>query len=82
MGNQNTKTELSKFLKVVFQKLWQWEQEVERSKKAKTHYIATIGWKGMAAILQYSATVKIARLGAELLGRSMENRKARLAHLG
>ena len=70
-----TKSELPEVLSEIHQKLSVWELEVERSKKPSSRYIATIGWKGMAAMLQYYAAVRIARLGADLLERSLVNRR-------
>ncbi len=67
--------DLSEILDEIHRSLSDWELEVERSKKPREHYIATIGLKGTAAILQYNATVRIARLGADLLKRCLENRR-------
>ena len=67
--------ELSEILGIASQRLREWEEEVEASKQTVPQYVATVGWKGMAALTQYKATLKIARLGAELLMRTMEDRK-------
>ena len=71
--------ELNEMVKAVHRRLLEWEQEIECSKKPDLRqYRKTIGYRGEAAILQYNASMKIARLGAELLGRSIEDRKESL----
>ena len=62
-------------LQEVHERLLAWETGVDRSKKPPSHYIATIGWKGMAALLQYNVALRTARLGAHLLGRSLDDRQ-------
>ena len=52
-----------------------WEDAVDRAKKPRSRYIATIGWKGMAALLQYNISLRTARLGAFLLESSVDNRR-------
>ena len=52
-----------------------WEEAVDRAKKPRSRYIATIGWKGMAALLQYNISLRTARLGATLLESSLDNRQ-------
>ena len=52
-----------------------WEEAVDRAKKPRSRYIATIGWKGMAALLQYNISLRTARLGATLLESSLDNRR-------
>ena len=69
---------MSETVRAVHRKLLEWEQDVEHSKKPISQYVATIGCKGKAAILQYNAALKIVRLGADLLEKSMENRKESL----
>ena len=51
-----------------------WEEAVDRAKKPRSRYIATIGSKGMAALLQYNISLRTARLGATLLESSLDNR--------
>ena len=43
-----------KELQEIHRKLSTWEKAVDRSKKPRSRYTATIGWKGMAALLQYN----------------------------
>lgn len=62
-------------LQEVHERLLAWETGVDRSKKPPSHYIAAIGWKGMAALLQYNVALRTARLGAYLLGRSLDDRQ-------
>lgn len=52
-----------------------WEEAVDRAKKPLSQYITTIGWKGMAALLQYNISLRTARLGATLLDGSLNNRR-------
>lgn len=79
MNNKSRTPELREVAREVHRKLLEWEQEIECSKKPDLRqYRKTIGYRGEAAILQYNASVKIALLGAELLERSIENRKESL----
>ena len=71
MKNKSRTPELSETVRVVHRKLLEWKQEIEHSEKPLLLDEVTISWKGKAAILQYNATVKIARLGANLLEKSM-----------
>ena len=64
-----------KELQEIHRKLSTWEKAVDRSKKPRSRYTATIGWKGMAALLQYNIALRTARLGACLLERSLDNRQ-------
>lgn len=76
MKNKSGTPELSEIVRAVHRKLLDWEQEIEQLKKSVCPHpsIEVIKNKKKAALLQYNATLKIARLGAELLERSMENR--------
>ena len=74
MKNKSTTSELSEIAGAVHRKLLEWEQEIEQLKKSVYQSIEGIKNKKMAALLQYNATLKITRLGAELLERSIENR--------
>ena len=74
MKNKSRTSKLSETVRAVHKKLLEWEQEIEHLKKSVYQPTASIENKKMAILLQYNATVKIARLGAELLERSMENR--------
>ena len=74
MKNKSRTSELSEIVRAVHTKLLEWEQEIEQLKKSVYPSTEGIKNKKMAALLQYNATLKIARLGAELLERSMENR--------
>ena len=62
-------------LQEVHERLLAWKSGVDRSKKSPSHYIAAIGWKGTAALLQYNVALRTARLGAYLLGRSLDDRQ-------
>ncbi len=74
MKNKSGTPELSEVVRTVHRKLLEWEQEIEQLKESVYPSTKGIKNKKMAALLQYNATVKIARLGAELLERSLENR--------
>ena len=74
----NGTPELSEMTKAVHGKLLEWEQEVENSKKPVHSLITIIGYKKTIALLQYNAALKIARLGTELLERSIKNRSESL----
>ena len=65
---------MSETVRAVHRKLLEWEQEIEQLKKSVYPSTEGVKNKKMAALLQYNATLKIARLGAELLERSIENR--------
>ena len=64
-----------KVLREIHRILSTWEKAVDRSKTPRSRYIATIGWRGMAALLQYNISLRTARLGACLLERSLDNRQ-------
>ena len=66
---------LDETLQQVRGRLTTWEVEVDRAKKSPSRYTATIGWKGMAALLQYNVSLRTARLGASLLESSLDNRR-------
>ena len=74
MRNERKTSELKEASKDLRKMLQRWEREVERSKKPLHEHVNDIGWKRTAAIFQYSASVKIARLGAELLDTTIDNR--------
>ena len=73
MTEQTARSELAEILRIASQRLREWEQEVERLKGHP--HIKSLTGKGFAALLQYNATLKIARLGTELLGRAMVDPK-------
>ena len=74
MKNKSGTPELSEIVRAVHRKLWEWEQEIEHLKKSVYQTTKEIESKKMAPLLEYNAALKIAKLGAELLERSMENR--------
>ena len=71
MAERSARSELSETLRIATQKLREWEQEVEGSKREIFEYPSS---KARAALLQYNAALKLARLGAELLTRTVANR--------
>ena len=74
MSNERKTGALRATSKDVRKMLHRWEREVEGSKKPLNEHVNAIGWKHTAAIFQYSATVKIARLGSNLLHATIDNR--------
>ena len=80
MKNKSRTPELNEMVRIAHRKLLEWEESIKPLKKLIPQHIETIGWKKTAAILQYNAAVKIARLGASLLEKSMENREEGLLH--
>ena len=74
MKNKRGIPELSEIAREIHRKLLEWEREIEHLKKSVYQATEEIESKKMAPLLQYNAALKIARLGAELLERSMENR--------
>ena len=74
MKNKSGTPELSEIVRAVHTKLLEWEQEIEQLKKSVYQNTEEIEGKNMAPLLEYNAALKIARLGAELLERSIENR--------
>ena len=62
-------------LRQIHTRLSTWEEAVDRAKSPRSRYIATIGWKGMAALLQYNISLRTARLGTSLLKCSLDNRR-------
>ena len=75
MQEKSLKPGLEELVGEVSRNLSAWEAGVERTKKRPSVYVETIGWKGMGAILQYNAAIRIASLGAQLLGSSLKNRQ-------
>lgn len=75
MTENSARSELSEVLRIASQKIRDWEREVDRSKGTIAQYVQTVGYKKTAAMLQYSAALKIARLGTELLTRILEDPK-------
>ena len=80
MKNKGRTPEFSEIVRIAHRKLLEWEESIKSLKKPIPQHIETIGWKKTVAILQYNAVVKIARLGASLLEKSMENREEGLLH--
>ena len=80
MKNISRTPELSEVARIAHRKLLEWEESIKPLKKLIPQHIETIGWKKTAAILQYNAAVKIARLGASLLEKGIENREEGLLH--
>ena len=74
MKNKSRTSELSEIARAVHGKLLEWEREIEHLKKSRYQTKEEIESKKIGSLLEYNATLKIARLGAELLERSMENR--------
>ena len=78
MNNKSRTPEFSEIVRATRRKLSEWEQEIEHLKKSVYQNTEEIESKKMAPLLEYNAAVKIARLGAELLERSIENRSESL----